>query len=204
MKIVEFRNLTPNQNNAFLDFLQEASLEFDQPAHENMWAADWSTKSNTLPYILYYTDRFKVNGAFHVIFHGDECVACGGIYQADFSDQVAIAGVRTWVKDTYRNRLIPREVLLPAHKQWAIDNGYRAVALTFNDYNKNLIKLWKRMRLGENRSKRAPHHMFYSNLVELDHPITIRSTKQWVIYELLDADDHVSIDVFTNMMFPDE
>ena len=86
----------------------------------------------------------------------------------------------------YRNKSLPREILLPAQKKWAQDRNSGAIGLTFNDYNKNLIYAWKRKRLGELRTPRQSHHLFYNNFNEVDFPVTIQYTKQWIIYEKLD------------------
>jgi hypothetical protein len=63
----------------------------------------------------------------------------------------------------------------------------KIVMLTFNEYNKNLIQVFKRKRLGEkiNRNARKPHHLFYNGLNEIQFPISIQYTKQWGIYEKL-------------------
>jgi hypothetical protein len=58
--------------------------------------------------------------------------------------------------------------------------------LTFNDYNKNIIKIWQRTRLGETREPRRSHHMFYKNFNEVLFPVIIQYTTQWAIYERLD------------------
>jgi hypothetical protein len=100
---------------------------------------------------------------------------------------VAIAGCRTWIDNDHRNRSLPREILLPAQKKWAQDQNAAAVVLTFNDYNKNLINAWKRKRLGEHRTPRQPFHLFYNNFNEVEFPVKIQHTKQWVIYEILDS-----------------
>jgi hypothetical protein len=71
------------------------------------------------------------------------------------------------------------------HKQWAIDNNCKAIAITFNDYNKNLIETFKRKRLGETRSPRQLHHLFYNNFNVIDFPLNIQYTKQWIAYEQL-------------------
>ena len=58
-----------------------------------------------------------------------------------------------------------------------------------NEYNKNLIQVFKRRRFGENKERinnRQPHHLFYNGINELDFPVTIQHTKQWIIYENLD------------------
>ena len=42
------------------------------------------------------------------------------------------------------------------------------------------------MRLGEKRTARQPYHLFYNNFNEVEFPVTIQYTKQWIIYEKLD------------------
>lgn len=170
----------------FLDFCRDASLQ-DDPAAVNMWVDDWSLHSHTLPYILINSNRYSApNGEFFIVLHDSKIVGCSGIYFSEFDPKVAIAGCRTWITKDYRNKSLPRELLLPAQKKWAQDRNASAVGLTFNEYNKNLINTWKRVRLGEQRSPRESHHLFYSNFNEVDFPVTIQYTKQWIIYERLD------------------
>ena len=189
IKITTYTDLNSNEKSEFFNFLKLASTETQLPAHSNMWDDNWINQNNTLPYVLECTDRFKDdNGQFHIIFSDDEIVACGGVYKSDFNKSVALAGTRTWVKKEYRNHSLLREYMLPIHKSWSIAQGCKIVALCFNDYNKNLIKVFKRARLGENSdriSNRNEQHLFYSGVQELDFPVIIQYTPQWVIYERL-------------------
>lgn len=184
MKCCNYYDLDQASKEAFYEFLREAYLEKDTPAHVNMWDDNWETNVSTLPYILEKTNRFKF-GLFNVLFNGEEVVACSGVYESDFCNELAIAGVRTWIKEKYRNQNISREFLLPAEKNWAKINGYKAIGLTFNSYNKNLIKTWQKRRLGENRTQRQPYHIFYNNLNVVDFLVTIQYTPQYIIYERL-------------------
>lgn len=180
-----YYNLTDSEQDSFIEFLKEASKETSQPAHENMYDVDWQSKNNTLLYILENTTRFKTNGFYQIIFDNDKVVASGGAYASDFSNDIAILGARTWIHKEYRHKLISREHLLPNQKQWAIDNGFKVIALTFNDYNKNLMTLWHRTRLGESRPIRESRHFGYNGVTELEFPVNIQYTKQWVLYEKL-------------------
>jgi hypothetical protein len=174
--------------NLFFEFCQQASQEINQPAHTNMWADNWQTRPDTLIYQIYNRHRYFDNGGrFHLALDGGVIVACSGVYKSAFSNEVAFGGCRTWISKEYRHLGLPREIFLPAHKQWAIDNNCKVIAITFNDYNKNLIETFKRKRLGEARSPRQPHHLFYSNFNEVDFPVVIQYTRQWVIYEKLDV-----------------
>jgi hypothetical protein len=182
-QLVTFNN---NIKEKFFKFCKESSLQND-PASVNMWSNDWEIQSHTLPYILSNTNRYSSpNGEFFIVLDNSRIIGCSGIYFSNFSSNLALAGCRTWVTKEYRNKSLPREILLPAQKKWAQDRNASAIGLTFNEYNKNLISTWKRIRLGEQRTTRQPHHLFYSNFNEVDFPVTIQYTKQWIIYERLD------------------
>lgn len=184
--IVPYQSLTDLQQQSFFTFLKSASKETSQPAHENMWDDDWQNKNNTLPYLLQNTDRFAINGIFNIVFDGDRVIACSGVYRSAFCTELAIAGTRTWIDKDYRNQSIAREYLLTAEKAWAIKNNFKAIAICFNDYNKNMPVIWKRIRFGEKRTPRQAHHLFYNGVNEVRFPVTIQYTKQWIIYEKLD------------------
>jgi hypothetical protein len=173
----------------FLDFCEQAAKEIRQPAAENMYHPDWINNPNILPYQLIMTDRYlPPKGEFYFLLFNNQIIACSGIYQSEFNEQLVIAGCRTWINKEFRNLSIAREYLLPAQKKWAEEKNYSAIALTFNDYNKNIIEIFKKRRLGENRSPRESKHLFYSNFNQVDHPINIQFTKQWIIYETLNED----------------
>lgn len=184
---ISYNQLSEKQHEIFFAFLREASKETTQPAHENMWNDDWCNQNHTLPYLLEKTNRFSTNGTYNIVFDGDIVAACSGIYTSSFCPDLAIAGTRTWINKDYRNQSIARDTLA-TEKAWAIENKFKAVGICFNDYNKNLIKIWKRLRLGEKRTPRQPCHLFYNGVNELEFPVTIQYTKQWIIYEKLKED----------------
>lgn len=187
MIVKAYSELSLDERKRFYQFLKEINESL--PASSNMWHDDWESKVETLPYILEKTDRFNgVSGEYNILYDNDNIVACGGVYISSFSTEVAIGGVRTWVAKEYRNNSLLREYLLPAHKAWAIERGLSILALTFNDYNKNLIKVFTRRRLGETIdriSTREPKHLFYAGIIEVKIPLKIQYTKQWMIYEQL-------------------
>ena len=189
MKIVHYSDLSDNSE--FFDFLKTESLEVDQPAYVNLWSKDWETNVHTLPYILTNTNRFDgINGEFYIIYNDDKIVACSGVYISDFSTDIVIAGVRTWVNKNYRHLTLNKDYLLVEHKKWAISKNMKIIALSFNDYNKNIIQIFKRGRLGEKSgriSSRESKNLFYNGLREVKFPVNIQYTPQWVIYEQLDS-----------------
>ena len=189
MKVLTYNNLSTIEKINFYSFLESTQLEL-KPANTNMWHNNWINENHTLPFILNCTERFNDNnGEYHIVFDEETIVACGGVYISNFSQDIAFIGVRTWVNKTYRHQSILREYLLPIQKSWCQEKNIKIVALTFNDYNKNLIQVFQKRRLGETKERittRQPYHLFYNNLIEVEFPVMIQYTKQWVIYEKLD------------------
>ena len=184
LTLIEYDQLA--NKNLFFNFCQSASQEISQSAHANMWSIDWQSRPDTLAYQIHNRHRyFDTNGKFHLALDNGVIVACSGVYKGAFSNEVAIGGCRTWISKDYRHQGLPREIFLPAHKKWALDNNCKIIAITFNDYNKNLIEAFKRKRLGEQRLPRQPRHLFYSGLNEINFPVIIQYTPQWIIYEKL-------------------
>jgi hypothetical protein len=184
--VITYQNLNIIQKEIFFNFMKEARKETTQLAHTNMWDSDWQNKTNTLPHLLEKTNRFSELGQFNILFDNDKVIACSGVYTSTFCTGLAIAGTRTWIHKDYRNKSIARDILLPAEKIWAIENKFKAIAICFNDYNKNMPKIWNRIRFGEKRTPRQSHHIFYNGVNELEFPVTIQYTKQWIMYEKLD------------------
>jgi GNAT superfamily N-acetyltransferase len=190
MRIIvrEYYSLNKKQKEEFFKFLSD--IDESSPASKNMWDYCWEDKPNTLPYILEHTDRyFESRGEFIVLYNNNQVIGCGGVYKSNFNSDIAIAGSRTYIDPKYRNQSLLREYLLPFNKEWATNHNCKIVSLSFNEYNKNIIEIFKRRRLGETLDRintRNKPHMFYSGLHEVTFPVNIQYTKQYVIYEKLD------------------
>ena len=187
---ISFSALTDVERHSFTSFLKAIAAENHEPASENMWSDSWETNTHTLPYILHNTNRFAgETGEFHVIFDDEFIIGCGGVYLSDFDSKFAFAGSRTWVNRDYRNKLVLRDNLLAVQKKWALEHGCAAVGVCFNNYNKNLINVFKRIRMGERSDRiieREKHHLFFNGVIEVPFAVTVQHTKQWVLYERLD------------------
>jgi putative lipoic acid-binding regulatory protein len=186
--IQTYDNLSSIEKKSFLNFCKSSYKE-NLPASKNMWGL----KNNySLPYLLNFTDRFsQPKGIFYILFDKNKVIGTSGTYISDFSNNISLAGVRTWIDKKYRHLNINKEYFLPIQKQWAIEKKIKIVALSFNEYNKNLIQVFKRSRLGEksNRiSTRQSRHLFFNGLCEVPFTVKIQNTEQWVIYEKLDND----------------
>jgi|694.fasta_scaffold73397_2 hypothetical protein len=197
-RVISFSSLTFKEKQKFYNFCKEQSTEISQPAAMNMWHDDWKSHSYTLPHILEIGLRFQEPfGDFNILMLDSKFVACAGIYQSAFCKDISIAGCRTWVSKEFRNKNLIRDCLLPAQKKWSIDNDYKIVCLSFNEYNKNIVNTFKRTRLGEGRRviERKPHHLFYTGLHEVEFLVNIQYTPQWVIYEKIDPNYQFNWDV---------
>jgi hypothetical protein len=189
-KVKEYSKLSSLEKESFHDTLQsQVELDARSPAMENMYSASWRTESNTLRYLLEVDNLFaKESGAYYVLLDDDKFVAAGGVHFSEWSNNIAMCGIRTWVHTDHRNKFLAADYILPACKKWSAKNECNIITLTFNEYNKNLIKTWTRIRAGEKKSRirqRKSKHMFYNNLVAIDYPLEINYTKQWLIYENL-------------------
>jgi hypothetical protein len=184
----EYKDLSPTDKETFFKFCYDCSLE-NLPAARNMWDDNWYDKDHSLPYLLEIEKRFNdPNGTFFLLFDNSNIVGCSGVYKSSFNRDISIAGVRTWTNKTYRHASINREYFFPAQKSWAIKHNSKAIALTFNEYNKNIIEIFKRKRIGETLDRlntREPKHLFYSNFNQVPFTVNIQNTPQWVIYEKL-------------------
>jgi hypothetical protein len=170
----------------FLTFCKNAYNQSKRLSGSNMWDPDWENTNSTLPYLMYKTDRFSgSNGIMYGLRTGDELIAVSGIYISSFDKNVAIAGVRSWINEGHRANLVIGKHLLPQQLAWAKAAGIRAVALTFNDYNRPLMTYFTRAGLGVIK-RRTSDMMFYNGVHEVPFPVVIQHTKQWAIYHKID------------------
>jgi len=187
LKVKKYTKLTPAELKRFWSTLESESERDTSPAMVNMYSSSWRLEQNTLRYILEIGNKFNP-GEYFVVFDGRQPVASGGIHFSEWTDDIAMAGIRTWAHTEHRNKLLIAEYILPACKKWAVKNKCSAITLTFNEYNKNLIKVFSRIRIGEKADRitgRGPEKLFYNGVKVIDYPLEINYTKQWLIYESL-------------------
>lgn len=170
----------------FFSFCKAAFDEKNQPAHLNMWDSDWQNNHNTLLYHLFVSRRLcSDSGETFVLKINKKIIAVSSIYISPFDKHVAIGGVRSWVSNEYRGKFMIGRYLLPLQLEWARKKELKIIALTFNEYNKDLIKYFKRSGFGIKKN-RNPNSLFYNGLHEVKFPINLQYTKQWAIYHKID------------------
>ena len=187
INVLKFEDI---KKDLFFEFLKNEYKGNSTYALKNMWHDQWIDHENTLPYLLEKTKRFKEPfGQLHILIDNDKIIGCGGVYISNFHKQIALCGTRLWLNKDYRNKLILKDTIFVENKKWALQNNVKILAVCFNEYNKSLAKTFLRTRLGESKerlSSRKSHHLFYNGAYELDFPVSIQNTKQWVVYEKLD------------------
>lgn len=186
-----FDLLSDNEKIEFYNFCKAASQETKDPACENMWNHNNPNDSRTIKHKLENTDIFNgIKGRFFILYCNNTIVGCSGIYQSPFSSDIYLAGSRTWIHKEFRNLSLNKKYLFPIQRSWAIERQCKLIALTFNDYNKNIIEIFKRNRLGETNNRvgnRSSLELFYNGFRQIDFPIWLNYTKQWVCYEPIDS-----------------
>jgi len=180
--MITVREYTDDDFENLLEFCRIESQE-DHPSSVNMWIEKWESDCRTLPFILKFTERFKGNnGKFFIVYSDNRIIGCSGIYKSEYTNKLFIAGSRTWLAREFRNKQLLKNEILPVQKDWAITEKANIIALCFNEYNSSAIRLF---RIGMKTGNRTPRHLFYSNYNEVEFPVIIQFTAQWVIYETL-------------------
>jgi len=170
-----------------IEFAKNASLFTEDPAHENMWKPSWEDRPETFPYLVYLSPRFiEDNGQMYAVKIDGIIEAVGGVHISSFDKNVALAGVRTWVNPEHRGKFLIGQYIMPLQRQWAKEKGCKLFFLTFNDYNKNLIKVLKRGGMGRKKIGTFSG-LFENGMHEAPFPCNIQYTKQWVVYESFDT-----------------
>lgn len=190
LEVKKYTELTSIELSCFWDTMESEFQTDSSSAMVNMYSKTWRTETNTLRYLLEVEKKFSV-GEYFVLFDNDLPVASGGIHFSEWTKDIAMGGIRTWVHTKHRNKLLVAEHILPACKAWSVENKCCAVTLTFNEYNKNLIRVFTRIRAGEKAGRisgRTPKNLFYNGAIIVDFPLEINYTKQWLIYEKLNND----------------
>lgn len=182
-KVVDYKNVDQEQ---FFNFCKKEFEDKEQPAHVNMWADDWINQTHTLPYLLEIEKRFvEPTGKFFVLLDGDQIVGCSGVYQSDFSEHICIVGLRSWINKDYRAQFLLGRFLYPEQVIWAKSKGFKQAAITFNEYNSKLKNIFLRTGFGVVKDRKE-NSLFFNGVNELDFPVEIKYTKQWLLYEKFD------------------
>ena len=172
-----------------LQYCYAAFQEKTEPSHVNMWSDDWENANNTLPYLIYKSNRFRNNNGdmFLLLTEAGGIIGNSGVNVSEFDQYVALGGVRTWLKKEYRGNVIIGRYVLPHQLSWCELRGLKTIALTFNEYNKRLLPYFRRSGAGIKKN-RKPGSLFYNGQFVVDYPVIINYTTQWVIYHKINEE----------------
>lgn len=175
-----------NISKEILDFCSHASKFTDDPAHVNMFHKNWEDRPETLPYLIYMSQRFKDNnGDFYILRVDNVIKAISGVQISPFDSNVAMAGIRSWIVPDMRAKMYIGHFLLPLHLSWAKEKNLKTVLLSFNGYNKRLMNYFKRSGMGVPK-KRNHTRLFHNGVHEVPFSVDIQFTQQWVLYHKID------------------
>jgi hypothetical protein len=172
-----------------IKFCKECAKETSKIASKNMWDEDWQKNPNTLMYHLYVSKRFYCEtGEMYVMLKNNyEIIGTSGVYVSNFDSNVGIGGARAWMLKQYRGKILMDNnrgpYALPIHIDWSRERQLKTTIFTFNDYSLNMINYFNRMGFGyQDRNSK----FFNLKFNQVDFPVNIQNTKQWIIYHKID------------------
>ena len=154
--------------------------ESGHPAEINMRYSDWESNPASLFYLIYKEQRLVgSSGQYFVLNDNGNTAAGSGVY---VKDNTAILLVRSWIIPEFRSKWLLHEHLLPLQLTWARSQAAKDAMITVNEYNKNLLVIFKRAM----RSERHPMSKWYKDAVISDEPEIIKNVPQWTVKFNLD------------------
>lgn len=93
--------------------------------------------------LFHISNRYK-NGKFSILYNDDEPIAYAGAYK--HTDDILICGVRLYVIPKYKSRSLFGNYILPYQMEYAKENNFKFVWLTFNEYNIWLFNMHLRVK----------------------------------------------------------
>ena len=177
-------------HDSLVDFCTRAELE-DKPASKNMDISDWENRPETLMYLLHKEGRFwNGKGVCNFLYYNNDCIGFSGAYISDFSNRVVIGGVRSYLLDGHKNKYLWAEHCLPSQVRFAYRAGAGYFLLTFNEYNKNIAKIFIRAGQGKGSglgTRRYVHPGQFSSDIKLwPKRLIIKNTPQWALVKQID------------------
>lgn len=171
-------------------FCSIAGQESKHAASVNMDSRQWEENNASLLYLFLKEKRFKKNqGALYALVDQNDIIAVSGFYQADFSPEVFVFGVRSWVLKEHRLNLLVAENLLPAQLKEIETLGGKAAILSFNESTKAFAKLIERSNKNTDSKKKFffgdRYPQLYQDMIFHEKPVLLKNSKQWILIKYL-------------------
>lgn len=172
---------------AFSDDLKnlcQSSETDDSPAAVNYHWKDWQDRPASLMYVLAVEGRYD-HGFLDLLYQDGVLVAVSGCYAADWNPAVLVMGSRAYTRVDRRGQdWYHGEHLFPRQWDHAVENGYRAAVISFNDYNDRLLRFFRLAAKGRFKSTMIPN--FYRSWQILPDRYLIKHTAQNLVAKLID------------------
>jgi len=150
---------------------------FEESADENMSLRDDKDSPSLLKHIKYNTIPMIT-----AVTNGKEIISLSGVQK--LNSDVGILGKRFYTLKKFRRSPMGKpnnffqDYMYQPQLQWASDNKFKVLLITFNEHNKRLIPVLQR----EQKKGRS-----FESFRKLSKKLFINSTDQHVLYKILDT-----------------
>jgi hypothetical protein len=175
-------DLSSDTGKCLVDLCKSAQTD-PAPMARNLSLDDWEARPETLLYCLKIEKRFDDDhGCLFGVIADSRIVAVGGVYRSEFNPkEIAVAGVRTYTDEAYRNRFWHGDFIIPAQIDWARSRNFSQVILSFNSETMPLMKMLTRVSDKKAAVLGQQQPDVYKHLIEHPVPILLKNTKQRIL-----------------------
>lgn len=186
-----------------IDFCKISEID-PKPAARNMSAENWEENPASLLYALYKEKRFDGDYSGYLVNRKDNKIVFGmGYYPCEIDPNMIITGSRVYAIPEFlsstRNYWKLAEMygnMQHTISDFALEEGFRGEYVSFNEYNLELCEFIYQINSPDNYKKyfkdenglhwRKPG--FRITPYKQIGPVTIKYTKQWVLYHIYEDD----------------
>lgn len=186
-----------------IDFCKISEKD-EKPAARNMTAEDWENNPSSLLYTIYKEKRFDGEYSGYLIQRIDNNIVFGmGYYPCDIDPTMIITGSRVYADPNFLSSTKNYWSLANMYgtmqhdiSDFAFEEGFRGEYVSFNEYNLELCEFIYQINLPDNykryykdeNNKHWRKPGFRITPYKKIGPVTIKYTKQWVLYHIYE--DH--------------
>ena len=174
------------------DLLKRAEAVDKPSALVNNKTYGWEKDPASTLFVIFKEQRFA-NGVLALTYDDkDELIGFSGGYVSDFHPEIYVAGARTYILPSYRNKAVFANMLFPPQYRDLKERGCKSFIFSFNDHNKRIAERMTStakyeggavLRVGPNDDEET---LLYGEPLLFFGQCTIKSTPQWVIYRNVD------------------
>lgn len=147
IRIVTLRSANYQDYIQDLEYFCRSAESDSSPAAQNYHWTGWERNTASIMWALVQEQRYDVGG-LDLLYVNDEPTAISGYYPADWDPRVLVVGSRVYTVPNHRGDWWHGQYLFPRQADYARRAGYRAMVMTFNEYNHRLLRFIQRMTQG--------------------------------------------------------